>query len=115
MEAPVDKKSEEKQPKQKGWWRAMLLDKMFFENLPFILFLTFLGMLYITNSYNVEQNVREVEEVKKAIVKQKNIFVNTKTRVSIEGQRNEIIKRVDSLGIKESAEPPYIIQLNKKD
>ena len=61
----MEEKGKENKKKKTEW----LSDKIFFENLPFLLFLTFLGIAYITNSYNVEANVRELEEIKKAINK----------------------------------------------
>lgn len=92
-----------------------LSDRMFFDQLPFLLFLTFLGVLYITNTYHVEDTVMEIEELKKGITEEKNYFVITKTEVSKKGQRNEISKRVDSLGLKEANEPPFVIKLTNKE
>ncbi|MEY5041438.1 MAG: hypothetical protein RLZZ414_986 [Bacteroidota bacterium] len=106
----MEEKGKENKKKKTEW----LSDKIFFENLPFLLFLTLLGILYITNSYNVEANVRELEEIRKAIVEEKNHFVNTKTKVSLSGQRNEIAQRVDTLGLKDAKKPPYIIKMNNE-
>ena len=88
-------------------------DKMFFDHLPFILFLTMIGFLYITNSYYVEDTVREIEHVKNKKRDQNNIFVLTKTQMSLEGQRNEVEEKVTALGLKESENPPYQISLKK--
>jgi|TARA_B110000261_G_C12852797_1_gene265033 hypothetical protein len=88
-------------------------DKMFFDHLPFILFLTMIGFLYITNSYYVEDTVREIEHIKNKKRDQNNIFVLTKTQMSLEGQRNEVEEKVTALGLKESENPPYQISLKK--
>ncbi len=98
--------------KFKNWFG--LSDKVFFKNLPFVCFLTFLGVLYITNSYYLEQTVREMEVVKNKINDQNNEFVITKTQVSIKGQRNEVVKKVFSLGLKESKNPPFQMQQHTK-
>lgn len=84
-----------------------LSDQTFFNHLPFILFLTGLGVLYITNSYYVEQTVRETKEIDQKIDEIKNEFVITKTEVSLKGQRNEVIKKVEPLGLEESKMPPF--------
>jgi hypothetical protein len=104
---------EEKKQKRKRKLRFALSDRMFFEQLPFLLFLTLLGILYITNSYNVEEEVRDIEKLKKAIIEQKNEFVITKTKVSLEGQRSEIRDKVDTLGIMEASTPPFVIELKE--
>lgn len=90
-------------------------DKTFFDNLPFILFLTALGFLYITNSYYVEDTVREMEDVKNKIKDQNNIFVITKTQVSLKGQRNEVAEKVTELGLKESKTPPFEIKTSSSN
>lgn len=104
---------EENKQKRRKKLRIALSDRKFFDQLPFLLFLTFLGVLYITNSYRVEEEVREIESIKKAIVEQKNEFVITKTRVSLQGQRSEIRDKVDTLGIKEAGTPPFVIEVTE--
>ena len=98
--------------KIKKWFG--LNDQVFFKKLPFILFLTLLGFLYITNSYSLEETVRGMESVKNKINDQNNEFVITKTQVSIKGQRNEVVKKVEKLGLKESRKPPFQLQENSK-
>lgn len=88
-------------------------DKMFFDHLPFILFLTGIGFLYITNSYYVEDTVREMESIKNKIKDQNNIFVITKTQMSLKGQRNEVEEKVTELGLKESKNPPFQISITE--
>ena len=85
-------------------------DMVFFKNLPFVMFLTLLGFLYITNSYYLEQTVRDMERIKNDINDQNNEFVITKTQVSIKGQRNEVVNKVETSGLKESEKPPFQLQ-----
>tara|TARA_Y100000739_G_C20584450_1_gene454546 strand:+ start:665 stop:976 length:312 start_codon:yes stop_codon:yes gene_type:complete len=98
--------------KIKKWFG--LNDQVFFKNLPFILFLTLLGFLYITNSYSLEETVRGMESIKNKINDQNNEFVITKTQVSIKGQRNEVVEKAEKLGLKESRKPPFQLQENSK-
>jgi cell division protein FtsL len=98
--------------KFKKWFG--LNDEVFFKNLPFVVFLTSLGFLYITNSYYLEQTVREMESVKNEINDQNNEFVITKTQVSIMGQRNEVVEKVGKIGLKESKKPPFQLRKNTK-
>ena len=89
-------------------------DKVFFKNLPFVIFLTLIGVLYITNSYYLEETIREIETIKNKINDQNNEFVITKTQVSIKGQRNEVVNKVLSLGLEESKNPPFQMQQRTK-
>ena len=77
-----------------------------------MLFLTGLGFLYITNSYYLEETVREMEGIKNEINDQNNEFVITKTQVSLKGQRNEVVKKVEKLGLKQSKKPPFQLKEN---
>ena len=52
-----------------------------------------------------------MESIKNKINDQNNEFVITKTQVSIKGQRNEVVNKVEKLGLKESKKPPF--QLKK--
>lgn len=97
-----------KRVKIKKWFG--LNDKVFFNNLPFVIFLTLLGFLYITNSYYLEDTVRDMESLKNEINDQNNEFVITKTQVSIQGQRNEVVNKVEKLGLVESKKPPFQLQ-----
>jgi len=87
--------------------KLKVTDKFFFDQLPFVVFLTFIGVLYIANSYYVEGTVREMEKVKKEIIEAKNEFVIAKTKSSLMGQRIEVLKLVEDLGLKEFAIPSY--------
>ena len=96
--------------KIKKWFG--LNEKLFFKNLPFVLLVTGLGFLYITNSYYLEETVRDMEGLKNQFNDQNNEFVITKTQVSLKGQRKEVVEKVERLGIKESEKPPF--QLEEK-
>ncbi len=54
-----------------------------------------------------------MDAIKNEINDQNNEFVITKTQVSIKGQRNEVVNKVEQLGLKESKKPPF--QLKKEN
>ena len=56
-----------------------------------------------------------MEEIKKGIIEEKNEFVIAKTKASLMGQRIEVLKLVDTLGLKEFAVPPYKIVQKEKE
>ena len=51
-----------------------------------------------------------MESIKNEINDQNNEFVITKTQVSIQGQRNEVVNKVEKLGLVESKKPPFQLQ-----
>ncbi len=96
--------------KEKGKkYRVKVSDKFFFDQLPFVIFLTFIGVIYIANSYYVEGTVRAMEKTKKEIIEQKNEFVIAKTKASLMGQRIQVLNIVDTLGLKEFTAPAFKI------
>ena len=55
-----------------------------------------------------------MESIKNEINDQNNEFVITKTQVSIQGQRNEVVNKVEKLGLVESKKPPFQLQERSK-
>lgn len=111
-----EKKPEEKAGKKGDKKLSLKMsDRFLFKQLPFVSFLTLIGVLYIANSYYVEGTVREMEKIKKQIIEEKNEFVIAKTKASLMGQRIEILKMVDTLGLQEFAIPSYKIKKDSID
>lgn len=48
-----------------------------------------------------------MDRINNKINDQNNEFVITKTQVSLKGQRNEVVNKVEKLGMKESKKPPF--------
>ncbi len=74
--------------------------------LPFLLFLAFLGMLYIGNMHLAERNVRGIDKVGKEVKELVWDYKTAKADLAYKSTLTEIAKRVDTLGIKEPIEPP---------
>ncbi|OAQ41681.1 hypothetical protein A5893_00790 [Pedobacter psychrophilus] len=83
------------------------------EALPFVLFLSLLGMIYIGNRHSAENNIRKIEGLKKEVKELSWDFKTLKADLMFKSRQTEVIKQVDSLlGLKVSVEPP--IKLNAK-
>jgi hypothetical protein len=74
--------------------------------LPFVLFIAFLGMLYIGNMHLAEKNSREIDKLGKEVKELTWDYKTEKADLAYKSTLTEIAKRVDSLGIKESTTPP---------
>jgi hypothetical protein len=105
----VEEKEPEKDISENALWQ--LFTKRFSAEkatsaLPFILFLAFLGMLYIGNMHLAEKNIRDIDKMSREVKELTWDYKTAKAELAYKSTLTEIAKRVDTLGIKESLEPP---------
>jgi hypothetical protein len=89
----------------KGFWNAESATKA----LPFVLFIAFLGMIYIANMHMAERSIRDINKISKQVKELSWDYKTTKADLAFKSTLTEVAKRVDTLGIKESLEPPQKI------
>lgn len=90
----------------KGFWNAESATKA----LPFVLFIAFLGMIYIANMHMAERSIRDISKISKEVKELSWDYKTTKADLAFKSTLTEVAKRVDTLGIKESLEPPQKIK-----
>jgi hypothetical protein len=90
----------------KGFWNAESATRA----LPFVLFLALLGMIYIANMHMAERNIREISKVTKEVKELSWDFKTTKAELAFKSTLTEVVKRADTLGLKESLTPPQKIE-----
>lgn len=78
--------------------------------LPFILYVALLGMIYIGNMHLAEKNIRDLDKVSKEVKELSWDYKTTKADLAYKSTLTEVAKRVDTLGIKESLQPPQKIK-----
>lgn len=83
--------------------------------LPFLLFLMFLGILYIANVYYAEANNRDISNIKKEVKELRFEHISTKSNLMQLSKQSELVKLLKDQGIKESTTPPYKIVVKKKN
>ena len=81
--------------------------------LPFLIFLTSLGLLYIFNSNYANSTIISISKTKKQIEEQRFEYVNTKSKLMQITRQTEIAKRLQSSGLKESKTPPRKILIDQ--
>jgi len=74
--------------------------------LPFVLFLALLGMIYIGNMHLAEKTIRDIDKVGKESKELSWDYKTSKADLAYKSTLSEVAKRADTLGIKESIEPP---------
>lgn len=97
---------------------ASILDGSFLtrENLlsqlPFIIFITFLAIFYIANSYNAEKTIIEINRTKKQLEELRYEYITTKSNLMFQSKQSEVAYRLAASQVKESTVPP--IKLTSK-
>jgi hypothetical protein len=81
--------------------------------LPFILFLALLGMIYIANRHLAERNIRDIDKISKDVKDLSYDYKTTKAELAYKSTLTEVAKRADTLGIKESVQPPQKITVKE--
>lgn len=74
--------------------------------LPFLLYLVLLGMIYIWNMHLAEKTTRDIEKTQKEVKELSWDYKTTKADLAYKSTLSEVAKRVDTLGVKESIDPP---------
>jgi hypothetical protein len=124
LEEPVIKVRERKPATDKGstraFFRRLFVDGVVSKEaatqmLPFLLFLSFLCMLYIANSHMAMKNIRSIDRLNKEVKELSWEYKSLKADLMFKSKLTEVAKVVDTLGIKELIEPPkkLIVQRNE--
>ncbi|MBD3749203.1 MAG: hypothetical protein IE931_06895 [Sphingobacteriales bacterium] len=86
------------------------------EALPFIIFLAFLGMIYIGNRHSAEKNIRKIDKLNKEVKELSWDFKTLKADLMFRSKETEVMQRVDTLlGLKVSVEPPLKLKLDQDE
>src|SRR5689334_2718998 len=82
---------------------------------PFILFLAFIAMLYISNTYYAEKTVRDINKTKDELKDLRAEYIYTKSELMFSSRQSEVAAMVADQQIKESTVPPQTITVTKKE
>ncbi|MBE7176979.1 MAG: hypothetical protein INR69_11265 [Mucilaginibacter polytrichastri] len=80
--------------------------------LPFVFFLAFLCMLYIANRHTAEDTLRHISKLNREVKELSWEYKSTKAELAFKSTRSEVAHRVDSMGVKESVQPPQQLVVN---
>ncbi len=120
LEAP---KTEEKKakPGKKGvlagglskiFGGGFLSDDRTIQNVPFILFLGAIAILYIANGYYADDKIREENKSKNDIKELRTQYITTTSDLMFESKQSQVAKSVLSMGLKEPVVAPMIIEVD---
>jgi hypothetical protein len=103
------------EPEQKREWRLRINYRAITQNMPFILFLSLLALIYIANSHLAEKKVRRINKLGREIKELKWEYLNVKSELMFRSKMSEVSKAVEPLGLKELSIPPQKIELQKTE
>lgn len=83
--------------------------------LPFVLFLSFLIILYIANKNYADKNLLELNKLKKEIKDLRAESLTTKNELMNKTKRSEVIDMAKKIGLNEPEEPPQKIVIEKDE
>jgi hypothetical protein len=98
--------------------KGVKVDKMFDEGipvkyLPYILYVAAIMIFYIGNSHYAERTIRQIDKLKVEVDDHRADYTTLKADLMFASKQSEVAKKVASLGIEESSQPPYKIILKE--
>lgn len=81
--------------------------------LPKILFVVFLGLIYISNTHYADKTTRTIEKMESEVEDLRADFTTLKADVMFASKQSEVARRVKPLGLEESLRPPFKIVVEK--
>ncbi len=78
-------------------------------NVPFLLFLALVALIYIANTYYAEKTFKEIEATNTELKELRYQYITTRSTLMFESTQVEIAGRAEKLGMMETLIPPYKI------
>jgi hypothetical protein len=83
------------------------------QKLPKILFVLFLGMVYISNTHYTEKTVRKINAVQAEVEDLRADYTTLKADLMFASKQSEVARKVKPIGLTESLKPPYKIEVEE--
>ncbi len=88
--------------------------KLVLENLPFVLFLGFLAIIYIANAHYAEGQVREIQTMKNEVRELKREYNSLKAELMFKSRHSEVERKVRDQGLHVIRDRPLKITLDNE-
>ncbi len=94
---------------------SILTRDKFLDQLPFIIFLTGIAILYIANRFNAEKILRESQKLQTEVREMRAESITRASRLMYISKQSEVAKMVKEkgLGLEEAVKPPKKIMVNR--
>ncbi len=91
---------------------TFLEHKKALNHIPFLLFLSFLAILYIATGYWAEDKIRQVNKLSSVMKELRSEFISTKSDLMFISRQSEVAKSALQLGLFEPIHPPLKITVD---
>ncbi len=114
-EVEVEERSTKKDSKVGGAIKDVLGGDLIsagtFKFFRYLLYLALLAFIYIANNYYAENNIREINKLRKDLKELRYEYINVKTRLMHIEKQSQIAKKLEKSGIKKNNEPVKILEV----
>ena len=83
--------------------------------LPFIFFLTFMGILYIANGYYAERVVRDLHKTGNDVKELRSEYITIKSDLNYKSKQSQVAQATESIRVYESTIPPTKILVDESE
>lgn len=90
----------------------ILAQKSVFKQLPFLMLLVLMMVLYIFNNNLAEKNLIKIEKTKKELIELRYEYISSKSDMMDSLNQSIVQQKLELLGIKEPTNPPHKIFIN---
>ncbi len=95
--------------KSKKEMRIRLNYQLVVQNLPFILFLSMLAVVYIYNGHYSDKLIKEINRTAKELKELQFEFKTVKSEVMFRSKQSELAKAIEPMGLKELMTPTIVL------
>ena len=83
--------------------------------LPYIFFMTFMGILYIANGYYAEKAVRDLYRTGNEVKELRSEYITIKSDLNYKSKQSQVARATESIGVYESTTPPTKIVVDESE
>ena len=76
------------------------------DNVPFLLYLAILVMMYISNTYSTERMYKQIEKTKTELKELRFEYITSRSALMFSSRLSELNKMAQAMGLKETVIPP---------
>jgi hypothetical protein len=92
-----------------------LTKENFVNQLPYLIFLTILGIFYIANTYYAEKTIRKINITTSELKELRSEYITTSSDLMTMSKQSQVAAATAEMGLKESVVPPKKIIQKSKD
>ncbi len=94
---------------------TFLTNQKTLRNMPFLMFLAWIALMYIANGYYADDKIREVNKLTNHLKELRTEYIFTKSELMFASKQSEVAKSAEKLGLKEPVTPPIIIETDSAE